>query len=189
MWYAVIAVGLGVAIGLGRGGRFTDLATKSFHAAPLFAVGVALQIVTELFHLPKAFDFTLVVASYLSLAGFAWRNLHLAGMGVFAVGLALNVLPIVVNQGMPVRPSAIAQAGIVQHAADASRLRFGGKRHLERGGDHLIVLSDVVPDRVFHEVLSFGDLVMATGIAAVLANLLRPAARHSTRPDAVETSA
>jgi len=41
-----------------------------------------------------------------------------------------------------------------------------------------MVLSDILPDWVFHEVLSFGDLVLSMGIAAVVVNLLRPPTRH-----------
>src|SRR5258708_40233478 len=63
---------------------------------------------------------------------------------------------------------------MVSRVDDAGRLAYGGKRHLERNGDRLMILGDILPDWVFHEVLSFGDLVMSVGIAAVFANLLNP---------------
>jgi hypothetical protein len=183
MWYAVVAIAVGVAIGFVRGGRFTNLATRTFRAIPLFVVGVALQLATEVIHFPRAIDVTLVLASYAALAAFALRNLHLAGMGVFALGLVLNIAPIAVNQGMPVRATAVVDAGIVRRSDEIARLRFGGKRHLERPGDHLILLSDIIPDWLFHEVLSFGDLVMSVGIAALIAHLLVSAPSHAAVAD------
>jgi hypothetical protein len=67
-------------------------------------------------------------------------------------------------------------------ADEIPKLGFGGKRHLERPSDRLTGLGDILPDYVFHEVLSFGDLVMAVGIAAVFTNLLRPQRRGVLSP-------
>jgi hypothetical protein len=139
----------------------------------LLTVGVVLQVITEIVHLPKTPDYVAVLVSYGALAIFALRNLRLVGMGVVALGLALNIVPIAVNHGMPVRASAIVDAHVARPDQIAT-LHFGGKRHLERLGDRLTELGDILPDWVFHEVLSFGDLIMAAGIAAVFVNLLRP---------------
>jgi hypothetical protein len=175
--FAVVAVLIGLVIGLATGGRLSHLARRSFGAVWLLALGVILQAVTEVFHLPKNADYIAVLVSYGALAAFAIRNLGLTGMGVVAVGLALNIVPIAVNRGMPVRATAIVDAHVAR-ADQIATLGFGGKRHLEGRGDHLTDLGDILPDWVFHEVLSFGDLVMAVGIAAVFANLLRPTRRR-----------
>jgi hypothetical protein len=140
-------------------------------------IGVALQVVTELFHLPRTPDYLVVLVSYGTLAAFALRNLRLTGMGVVAVGLVLNIIPIAVNRGMPVRASAIVEARVAR-PDEIATLGFGGKRHLEGRSDHLKALGDILPDWVFHEVLSFGDLVMAVGIADVFVHLLRPPRRR-----------
>jgi hypothetical protein len=176
--YAVIAVAVGLVVGLATGGKFSNVVSRPFRSAWLLVPGVGFQAVTEVWHLARTPDELVVLASYVSLALFAVRNLHLAGMGVVGIGLALNIVPIAVNQGMPVRASAIVRSGIVRHSNEIGRLRFGGKRHLEGPDDRLTFLGDVLPDWVFHEVLSFGDLVMAVGIAAVCSNLLRPARRR-----------
>ena len=189
--YALIAVVVGLVAGLARGGRFSHLASRPFRFGWLLVSGLVLQVLTELAHLPHLLDMTAVLVSYATLAMFAAGNLNLGGMGLVAVGLLLNIVPIALNGGMPVRPSAIVRSGIVRRADQVHTLRFGGKRHLERPGDQMMVLADILPDWVFHEVLSFGDLVLSMGIAAVVVNLLQPPRRHRrlARPPDTEGSA
>ena len=175
--FTVVAVVVGVAVGLATGGKVRNLGERSFKHAWLLVIGVALQVVTEVFHLPKSPDYALVLVSYAALAAFALSNLRLAGMGVVAIGLALNIVPIAVNRGMPVRASAIVEAKVARRDQIAT-LDFGGKRHLEGPHDRFTVLGDILPDWVFREVLSFGDLVMAVGIADVFVHLLRAPRRR-----------
>jgi hypothetical protein len=102
-------------------------------------------------------------------------------MGVVFVGIALNVLVIGVNGGMPVRDDAIVAAGIVPRE-EIDALDFGSKRHRETDDDRLTVLGDIVPVPFAEEVLSFGDLAMSVGVATVLANLLRKQRRRVSSP-------
>jgi hypothetical protein len=103
-------------------------------------------------------------------------NLHLRGMGVVLVGLALNALVIGVNQGMPVRLPDDATAA-QRDAVDES-----AKHHVERESDHLVVLADIIPipggglTRA-----SFGDLILAVGFVDVVVQLSRPPRRRSAR--------
>jgi uncharacterized membrane protein YccC len=187
--YVVLAVAMGVAVGFARSGRFSNLGERRFRSAWLLLIGVVLQAATEIFHLPKTPDVVAVLVSYAALALFAARNLRLAGMGVVAIGLVLNIIPIAVNEGMPVRASAVVESGITANRAGIAGLRFGGKRHLATPADHLMVLGDILPDPLFHEVLSFGDLAMAVGIAAVVANLLLPTRRRRQSPARPKTKA
>jgi hypothetical protein len=167
--FIAVAVVAGVLIGLLRGGRFENLADASFRLWPLLILGVVVQ---------GAAAFTadgavaLILASYVLLLLFTGVNLHHAGMGVVLVGIALNVLVIGVNGGMPVRSEAIVAAGIVR-TEEVPSLDFGSKRHLETEDDRITVLGDIIPVPVAEEVLSFGDLAMSVGVAAVLVNLLR----------------
>jgi hypothetical protein len=177
--FTVVAVAIGFAIGLATGGRLRNLAERSFRTVWLLVIGVLLQVVAEVFHLPKTTGYLVVLFSYAALAAFALCNLRLAGMGVVAVGLVLNIIPIAVNQGMPVRASAIVEARVAR-PDEIPTLGFGGKRHLEGPADRLKPLGDVLPDWVFHEVLSFGDLVMAVGIADVFVHLLRTPRRRAS---------
>jgi hypothetical protein len=178
--YAVIAVAVGVVIGLLRGGSFSNLAEKPFRAIPLLMLGIGLQVVTEVTHLPNTVDMIAVLVSYAALALFAALNLQLAGMGVVAIGLVLNIIPISVNQGMPIKASALVRSGLYARESDIHHTRFGGKRHLAGPDDHLVFLGDILPDWLFHEVLSFGDLTMSAGIAAVACNLLLATRRRTS---------
>lgn len=167
--FIAVAIVAGIVIGLVRGGSFERLAEASFRLWPLLILGVVVQ---------GAAAFTadgavpLILASYVLLLLFTAVNLHHAGMGVVFVGIALNVAVIGINGGMPVRADAIVAAGIVEHDQIPS-LDFGSKRHLETDDDRLTVLGDIIPVPVAEEVLSFGDLAMSVGVAAVLVNLLR----------------
>ena len=185
--YVVLAVAVGVIVGLLRGGHFRHLAEKPFRSSWLLALGFVLQVVTEVFRLPTTPDVVAVLVSYAALALFAVRNLGLAGMGVVAVGLVLNIIPIAVNQGMPVKAAALVRSGIYADEASIHHTRFGGKRHLAGPEDHVVFLGDTLPDWVFHEVLSFGDLTMSVGIAAVICNLLLPPKRRRATSDTTET--
>jgi hypothetical protein len=167
--FIAVAIVAGIVIGLVRGGRFERLAEASFRLWPLLILGIVVQ---------GAAAFTadgavpLILASYALLLAFTAVNLVHAGMGVVFVGIALNLVVIGVNGGMPVRAEAIVAAGIVEHEQIPS-LEFGSKRHLETDDDRLTVLGDIIPVPVAEEVLSFGDLAMSVGVAAVLVNLLR----------------
>ena len=174
MFFIVAAVFVGLALGLLRGGRFANLGDAGFRLWPLLVLGIVVQGVAGF----TGGGAAVIVLSYVLLVAFCAVNLHHAGMGVVLVGLALNVLVIAVNGGMPVRQEAIVAAGIAEHE-EVAGLEFGAKRHLEREGDRLTILGDIVPVPGFREVLSFGDLAMSVGVAAVLANLVRVRQRQS----------
>lgn len=173
--FIAVAVVVGLAIGVLRGGRFANLGDAAFRLWPLLVLGVAVQGAA-------AFTgdgaVTVIVVSYVLLLAFCAVNLTHAGMGVVLVGITLNLVVIGVNGGMPVRHEAIVAAGIEDHEGVAD-LDFGAKRHLEDVGDRLTFLGDIIPVPFAREVLSYGDLAMSVGVAAVLANLLRGRQRQS----------
>lgn len=164
MQWALVAVALGVAVGYATGGRIEHVSTHSVRAWPLLAVGAALP----LFGRDHG---TVAVLSLLTLLAFTLANLHRVGMGVVAVGLGLNLVVIAANGAMPVRPAAAERVGI-----DADAL--GGGRRLEAPDDRFTALGDVLPARPLHQVLSFGDLVIAAGTADVIVHLMRRRRAH-----------
>lgn len=168
--FTVVAIGTGVLLGYLRGGRLRRLADANLRGAPLLVAGVVLQAVAE--PVRGALGLTLVTLSYAALIGMAAMNWRVMGIAVAGVGLALNALVIIANAGMPVRASAIASAGIASRA-EARELDIGGKRRLEREGDVLLLLADVIPVPPLRAVLSFGDLVLAMGLAHAVASLMR----------------
>jgi len=170
MFFTAVAVVVGLTLGLLTGGRLEHLGNRRFRAPALLVAGLVVQFASGRFG-----DATvaLVILSYLFLMAFCAANLRIVGMGVVLVGLAMNFTTIAVNGGMPVRRSAVVAAGIAEWD-ELDELEIHDKRHLERPDDDLMVLSDIIPVPVLHEVLSFGDIVMSVGVADVLVHLLRP---------------
>jgi hypothetical protein len=88
---------------------------------------------------------------------------------------------------MPVRESSILAA----HAStrqEVHSLDFGAKRHLETRTDRAVVLGDILPVRPSREVLSFGDLILAFGVADVIFRLLRPVEARRHHGDVIDVS-
>lgn len=173
MWFTLAAVLTGALLGIVIGRRPRHLPDRRFRLWPLVAVGIVLQAASHA-------SLALVIVSYVLLLAFVALNVRRPGMGVVLVGLALNLVPIAVNSGMPVRAAALVQVGAVDTGADAAALHLGGKRHIERPSDRLTVLGDIIAVPAAHEVVSFGDLVLAVGLATVAFDVVRrPRRRHS----------
>lgn len=172
MTVVVIAVGLGGIAGVLSGGRLANVAGAKLRSLWLLVAGALGQAVVTGSGMRGVTGLAVVIGSYLALAAFATRNLHLPGMGVVVVGVVLNLAPIALNAGMPVESHAIVRARIASFD-EVPSLEFGAKRHLAAPGDHLRALDDTIPDWVTHEVLSIGDLVLSAGVAAVVVSLLR----------------
>jgi hypothetical protein len=173
MRFTSIAVAVGLLLALALGGRASNVARQRLRWLPALVAGAALQLGAEVLDLGDPLALVAVAASYAALAAFAVANLRLVGMPVVLVGLALNTLVIGANGGMPVRGDAILSLGSVE-AHELAALDFGAKRHLERPDDRLTVLGDIIPVVPLSEVLSFGDLVLAVGVADVVFRILRP---------------
>jgi hypothetical protein len=168
--FIAVALIAGFVIGMARGGRLQNIDSAAIKFAPLLALGIVVQAAARF---TSSGGVVILLLSYLLLLAFVGLNLNLVGMGIVAVGIAMNALVIGVNGGMPVRPDAIAEAGIAAPSA-VDALDFGTKRHLETDDDRLTWLGDIVPVPLgAGEVLSFGDLVMAVGVADVIVHLLR----------------
>lgn len=182
MWFMVVAIVGGILAGLIVGGRLGNLAEREVRRWPLLGIGVGLQLVLSVADPPGGFG--LLVLSYAALATFAVVNLHYVGMPIFLLGLGLNVVPILVNGGMPVRPEAIVAADIVG-ADELDTIDFGPKRHLETDDDRVVFLADIIPVSPFKQVLSFGDLIMSVGVANILMRLMQPL-RLRRRRDPIE---
>ncbi|MHB8468018.1 MAG: DUF5317 family protein, partial [Acidimicrobiales bacterium] len=162
----LVAVAIGLAVGAARGGRPTLV---HFNSWWLLIGGVGLQATNHQ-----------VLVAYALLAAFAVRNLARPGMGVLLIGVGLNAAPILLNGSMPVEAHAIVSARIAT-PAEVGTLSIGGRRHLAHGGDHIRALDDTIPDWWSHEVLSFGDIVIAVGVGAIVAGLLRQPRETSQR--------
>ena len=174
MGFTAIAVVFGLVIGIVTGGRLVHLGEHRFRLWPLLVAGVVLQLPVL-----DRLGFGGLLLSYAFLLGFAVANLRYVGMALVMIGITLNVVTIALNRGMPVRRDAIVQAGMYPRSA-VDDLHLDRKHHLERPGDRVMFLSDIVPLPVpeLRSVLSMGDLVMSIGVADILVHLLRPARRR-----------
>ncbi len=163
MALTVLALVVGGLIGLCTGGRPRYIAQHHVQAWWLLLLGVVLQLAAARVDLGSpGVNNAAVLAGYVCLLMFAAMNRSLVGMGIVVVGLAANALVIGINGGMPVRPAAVA----------AAHVDYGRLHHAEGPGDRLSWLGDVIPARRLHLVLSFGDLILAVGVADVVAHLL-----------------
>ncbi|MBW3668797.1 MAG: DUF5317 domain-containing protein [Actinobacteria bacterium] len=186
MYFTAVAVVVGLALGFLTGGRLDHLAERRFRLPGLLVAGLVVQATSGWFG--DGATVPLVLVSYVLLVVFCAANLAVVGMAVVLLGLSLNFLTIAVNGGMPVRRSAVVAAGIAEwHEVD--ELELHAKRHLERPDDDLMVISDIIPVPVIHEVLSFGDLVMSVGVADVLFRLLKPRPGARFKSDEDDTAA
>ena len=172
-----LALVAGAVIGLATGGRPRFVVQHKIRAAWLVVIGFGLQVVSgRIDHVTLA---TLaVLMGTVSLLAFAVLNPSLTGIGVVAVGVAANALVIGLNDGMPVHPAAVVAAGIAS-PAQVPALDYGTRHRQEQPSDRLQFLDDRIPLPVFHEVLSFGDLILAVGVADAVAHLLRKVPDHS----------
>lgn len=178
MRFAMMAVAVGLIIGVLTGGRLRHLSEQSFRWWTLLATGLALQLLSN--HVQGPSGLGLLGASYVLLAAFAALNVSLVGMWLVALGISLNLVAIAANGGMPVRSSAIVAAGIAEPGEVAALdLEADGKRHLERPSDRLMVISDIIPVRPLKQVFSFGDLLMSVGAGNVVFHLTRPPGRRA----------
>jgi hypothetical protein len=180
MFYVTaLALIVGTAIGLARGGRPRYVGRHRLRAWWLVIIGFSLQAATD--HVDAgSLGTAAVLVGAASLLAFAALNPHLVGIGVVAIGVAANALVIGINDGMPVRPSAVVAAHITSRA-DEPQLGYGYRHHREDPSDRLRPLADIIPIPPFHQVVSFGDLILAFGAAATVAHLLLPGPKRAAR--------
>jgi len=146
-------------------GSFDRLGSLHYRVLWLLFFGLAIQIVLEFVDFPKAriddAGFALLVLSYAAIVGFCVANRRTKGMAVITVGVALNVLVIVLNQGMPTKDDVHQRNGRevrvpIEHTV----------KHRPLDDDTLLsFLGDIVtfpglPNQQF----SIGDIVIALGI-------------------------
>ncbi len=180
MSIAAVTVVAGVLLALLAGGRPSYAADRPIRALNAVWAGVALQIGPQLVDVGGRLGLALVLAGYGLLVAFAVVNLRLVGMPIALVGLALNLTVIALNAGMPVRAEALVAADQASWA-ELPTVDLGAKRHIERADDRLAFLGDTLPIEPLHEVVSFGDLILAAGVGDVAFRLLRPAGLRRQR--------
>lgn len=174
----LVAAAVGAAIGLLRRPYGAHLAPPRLVLPAVALVAVGLQVTLGWFD-PDVQGMVLGFSLAL-LTGFGLVNLHVVGMGVLTIGLALNMAVVLIHGAMPVRVEALVESGAVE-ADELADTDPGAGRRFERDDDVVPVLGDAIPVSVFGAAMSFGDLIVLAGIGSVTGDLTRHARRRSAR--------
>lgn len=175
----------GVAAGRGRGGRLAGLTTLRFRAPILLAAATLTQAVVavgapapRVAALRAAY---VLVGSWLTINALHQRGGVRLGCVALGIGWLLNLLPIMVNGGMPVSAAALERIG-APHTMSVTEGHFN--KHVPAGHDtRLTALGDVIPLSMAASIISIGDIVMLVGIALVLASGMTRVAELQSRGD------
>jgi hypothetical protein len=173
----ILAAILGIVAGYVAGGHHGHLVSRRVRFAGLPVLWAVLVTVTMRDRVPGAFG--LFVASFVVALVFVAANLReLPAMSLIGVGLAMNLVAVVVNTGMPYSTPALRASGVAR--PDGSILVATPQSHPQTEADSLYVLIDRFPVNAgpFREVLSAGDLVIAAGIGLSMCTALLPRRRR-----------
>jgi hypothetical protein len=166
MVIALLLATVGVALGLARGGSLDTLASTPLRWVWLLFGGLGLQVAAAVWSPPwltRPWALLVIVLSNLSILLFIAANRRMPGMLAADLGVALNLLVIVVNGAMPVSTEAARRAGV-----DTVSVSVALKHEPMTETTALPWLADVVPLPGVGEVLSIGDLLLAAGIARLV---------------------
>ena len=137
---------------------------------------------------PPAYTAGTVLCAVLGLA-FAYRNRHLAGVPMAALGLLLNALVVAANGAIPVSAHAAARAGV---SAEDLGIGSGSKHEAMTPATALPFLGAVIPVPIpgGREVDTPGDVLLAAGIGLLVVSGMLAGPRlgrrgrfHEPRPD------
>jgi hypothetical protein len=167
---------LAFLLGYVFGGRIRRFEQLHLLWSWLAVAGLALQFVP----LPDGATGTDLVVrtavlscSYLLLLAFAALNIRLAGLPLVFAGLALNLLVIASNGGMPVSREALESSGqgdVLQVLIDEG----AAKHHLLTDDDVLTPLADVIPvGGPIKQVVSLGDVFVYAGVVWLIVAVMR----------------
>ena len=158
----LVAIVIGIGVGLAVGGRLANLAALQFHWPWLVPVAVVVRelvLVTPLNRIEGAQYFYLV--ALLSLIGWTvWNFNRVPVVWIVSIGAVLNVIVIAANAGrMPVAPQL---AGVLLDRGAV------GQYVLMSASTQLNALGDWIPMLGAPSAVSIGDIVIAIGLALSL---------------------
>jgi hypothetical protein len=163
--FFVATIALAFVVVVATKGSFGRLGSLHFRMLWLLFLGLAIQIVLEIVDFPNDriddVGIGILLLSYVAILGFCVANRKVKGMTLIAIGVALNVLVIALNQGMPTKDDVRERNGREVHVPIEQTV----KHRPEESDDLLGFLGDVItapglPNQQF----SVGDIVMALGI-------------------------
>jgi len=167
--FVLIAVPVGIVIGLLIGGRLERLSQIRFEWAWLAVLGLVLQVVLFSTSIGASLGNGVGEALYVASTGMVlvavWRNLAVPGLALVALGAISNLVVIVANDGvMPTTVGALTAAGLSVEDS------FSNSAVVEN--PVLAPLTDIfaIPAGLpFANVFSVGDVLIALGIVVTIA--------------------
>lgn len=165
------------ALAAGRTSRgFPGAAIRSWWLAP---IGLVLQALPA----PGRLDYVPLVISFVVLLVFVAMNLRTSGFILLLVGVALNLIVIASNLGMPVTREALRVSGQLD---SIELLRTDTKHRLASKHTVLRPLGDAIGiPAPFSQVVSPGDLCMYIGLAWFAAAAMPPRTVRARRPASI----
>ncbi len=169
-WILILAVVIGLAAGVVRGGDFPTILNTQIYHPEFLASSIICALVVSATDVDS--DGVVAFAALVGAFAFALMNLHLVGMVIIAIGLALNLFVFILNFETPVRPNALVEAEIV--TSEQLERGVSIKGHVELADDDSVfdTLGDTFPIRWAEKVVSIGDLILLVGLANVTGNLM-----------------
>ena len=164
VWLLLLTVGIAALVVLVTRGSWHRLVHLPVQGSVLFVTGVLIQATLEYVRFtPNAIEtagYACLMLSYVFLLAFCLVNLPLRGMGVIAIGIALNTIVIGLNVGMPTRPVGIENGQRVTKPIEQTV-----KHRPESPDDLLGFLGDkILLPSPFDTLISIGDIVILIGV-------------------------
>ena len=167
----LLAVLGGIALGIIGGGRLDNVVKWRPRLASFALIGLVLQIAIRMTTMRGDWLIIVELESSLALLAFAVVNRRTGGMVLIVAGLVLNIVPTVVDWGIPTERGAAESAGLIDET-HVGPVDVDGARHLATSADHLRWLDERVPLPT-GQVLSYGDVVLHLGYLLTVAAILR----------------
>lgn len=177
---------LGVLAGLLTRGRLTALANHRLRAEELFVVFLLVQLLAP--RLPLELSETMLLRVFWTLPAIgclliALINLREPGFLLVATGLALNILVVTLNSGMPVLTANAELTGASVAGLDAAIAESW--LHIPAGiNSTLLWITDVipVPGPSWHRgLISLGDVLLSMGVGLYVFVRMHEEASNSTK--------
>ena len=146
----------GIFAGVAFGGDWRRLANFTLGLWPVLVVALALRLIAGF--IPSSL--LIYTASLLAVAIVAAWNWRIPGAILVVVGTTLNLLVVLLNNGMPYDPTAAAAIGLPP-PTDALHVPLSPETRLEFLAD--VIPVNLVPVSFLHGVFSLGDFLVALG--------------------------
>ena len=166
-------------------GSFRRLSRIEFKSLWMLLTALVIQFAVEIVEFPKEriedLGFAILVCSYALILLFCWQNRRVKGMRIITTGIALNLLVIALNQGMPTKDDVrVVNSGEV-HVPFKQTVK-----HRPQDDDTMLpFLGDVLSlPRLPNQQFSIGDVVISLGVVDICFEASRvPRRRGRPLPD------